>query len=201
MDRVELFDHSHGPPSDLLVNELHLVNHLLDLHHLNHLLLLSLGPIHVLLHRALLFDDAHSRAILLLLAHNDLNLRLLLLPHDSLDLFHRLQLILDLLLWLGLLLKHESLNSGLKWTEHLLLPPHGLHLPLGSLPGFVLVLCVNVTVPVPMHRVRKILNSAALCAGPTGAAGSSLGLAPEGAVLVVAAASTARRLATPFALA
>jgi len=201
LDGVVLFDHSDGPPSDLLLNELHFVNHLLDLDHLNHLLLLSLGPIHVLLHGALLLDDAHSWAILLLLAHNDPNLRLLLLTHDSLELFHSLQLILDLLLRLGLLLKHESLSSGLKRTEHLLLPPHRLHLPLGSLPGLVLVLCMNVTVPVPVHRVRKILNRAALRTGPTGAAGSSLSLAPEGAVLVVAAAAASSRLATPFALA
>ena len=200
LDRVVLFDHSHGPPPDLLVNELHLVNHLLNLHHLNHLLLLSHRIIHVLLHRARLPNHAHSWSVLHLLAHDDLDLRLLLFPHDSLYRFHRLKLILDLLLVLELLLERESLNCGLKGAEHLLLPTHCFHLPLGSLPGSVLVLCVNVTVPMTMHGVGKILNSAALGAGPTGAAGSSLGLAPEGTILMVAAASTPRRLATPSAL-
>ena len=79
--------------------------------------------------------------------------------------------------------------------------PYGLHLPFGSLPGSVLILRMNVTVPMAMHGIGNVLDGATRVALSSRAASSSLGLAPEGAFLVVAAAATPRRLATPLALA
>ena len=52
-----------------------------------------------------------------------------------------------------------------------------------------------------MHGVGEAPDRAARLAGTGGAASACFGLAPEGPFLVVAAAATARRLATPPALA
>ena len=201
LDGVVLLDHPHCPPLNLPLNELDFVNHLLNLNHLDHLFLLSLRPVHVFLNRARLLNDGHSRSALLLLPHDNLGLHSFLFPHDRFRLFHRLQLIFDLLFTLGLLLEHESLNSRLKWAEDLLLAPHSFHLPLGPLPGSVLILCMDVAVPVAMHGIGETFDGAALVALAGGAASSCLGFGPEGAYLVVAAAATAGRLARASALA
>ena len=81
------------------------------------------------------------------------------------------------------------------------MPLDHLHFPLGLLSEAVLVLRMHMAVPMAMHGVGEAFHLAALLAGTGGAASACLGLAPEGAFLVVAAAATPRRLATPLALA
>lgn len=196
-----LFDHANCLPLDLIELELDLVlgNDPLDLSDLLDAPLFTL--------ERSLFDGDHLGADLHLgsrshlLHHLDPCLLLHFLTDDGLLLLDRFHLIAHLCLFFGLFLQNEPFDCFFDRPQHLLLSLDSLHLPFGLCSESVLVFLVHVAVLVPMHLVSQTFLSAV--AATRRAARLRSGLLPVGARLVVglAAATAARGLARPAALA